>query len=50
MCLRPVRTPADASSSSSDRISLVTGSPMASPPSRERPRPARSSGTCSPRA
>ena len=31
MCLRPVRTPADASSSSSERISLVAGSPMTQP-------------------
>ena len=31
MCLRPVRTPADASSSSSVSSSLVPGSPMAQP-------------------
>ena len=31
MCLRPVRSPATASSSSSDSISLVAGSPISPP-------------------
>src|SRR5579884_4010300 len=38
-CLRPVRTPPAASSSSSERTSLVAGSPISTPPRGSSPSP-----------